>query len=214
MNKNYWNKYYRLKKNKLNSSNFAKFIINYFKKKELNELLEIGCGDGRDSFYFSQKLKKITSIDKSKEAIKNNIFFSKKKNIKNIFFLSKDITKIKRLKFKEFDIVYARFFLHTIKLNDENKLLSILRKKLKVNTYVCFEFRTIKDEMFNKGKKLSKYERITDHYRRFINVIDFKKKVKKDFKILYCVAKKGFSKYKKEDPHLCRIILKRTNEIK
>lgn len=214
MNKNYWNKYYKLRKIKLNPSNFAKFVINFSKKKKLNELLEIGCGDGRDSFYFSKKLKKITSIDKSKEAIKKNNLFLKKKKIRNILFLSKDITKIKKLKFKKFDILYARFFLHTINLNDEDKLLTILKKKLKINTYICFEFRTDKDEMFNKGKKLSEYERITDHYRRFINVKDFKKKIKNDFKILYCVAKKGFSKYKKENPHLCRVILKKTNEIK
>ena len=209
MNKNYWNKYYKFKKTKLNPSNFARFIINFFKKKKLNNLLEIGCGDGRDSFYFSQKLKKIISIDKSKEAIKKNTLLLKKKKIKNLLFLSKDITKIKQLRFNDFDILYARFFLHTINLNDEDKLLTILKKRLKVNTYICLEFRTIKDEMFNKGKKLSTHERITDHYRRFINVKNFRNKVKKDFKILYCVAKKGFSKYKKENPHLCRIIFKK-----
>lgn len=209
MNKNYWNKYYKSKKTKLNPSNFARFIINFFKKKKLNNLLEIGCGDGRDSFYFSQKLKKIISIDRSKEAIKKNTLLLKKKKIKNLLFLSKDITKIKQLRFNDFDILYARFFLHTINLNDEDKLLTILKKRLKVNTYICLEFRTIKDEMFNKGKKLSTHERITDHYRRFINVKNFRNKVKKDFKILYCVAKKGFSKYKKENPHLCRIIFKK-----
>ena len=32
-----------------------------------------------------------------------------------------------------------------------------------------FEFRTIKDPLFLKGKKISKYERLTDHYRRFID---------------------------------------------
>ncbi len=209
MNKNYWNKYYKLKKTKLNPSNFARFINNFFKKKKLNNLLEIGCGDGRDSFYFSQKLKKIISIDKSREAIKKNTLLLKKKKIKNLLFFSKDITKIKKLRFNEFDILYARFFLHTINLKDEDKLLTILKKRLKVNTYICLEFRTIKDEMFNEGEKLSNHERITDHYRRFINVKDFRNKVKNDFKILYCVAKKGFSKYRKENPHLCRIILKK-----
>ena len=63
--------------------------------------------------------------------------------------------------------------------------------------------------MFEEGKKISKYERINDHYRRFINVNDFIARIKQNYKILYCVAKKGFSKYKNENPHLCRIILKK-----
>jgi ubiquinone/menaquinone biosynthesis C-methylase UbiE len=38
----------------------------------------------------------------------------------------------------------------------------------------------------NIGKKISRYERITDHYRRFINTDDLKNKfLKCGFKTLY-----------------------------
>ena len=47
---------------------------------------------------------------------------------------------------------------------------------------------------------------ITDHYRRFINKNNLVKKIKKSFKIIYLKESKGFSKFKKEDPCLIRLI--------
>ena len=56
----------------------------------------------------------------------------------------------------------------------QKKLFSnILTKITKKNSLCFFEFRTIKDKMYNLGLKQSKYERITNHYRRFIDVKKF-----------------------------------------
>ena len=49
-------------------------------------------------------------------------------------------------------------------------------KKFKSNTLLALEFRTTKDNLMRKGKKLSSNERYTDHYRRFIDVKKFEKK--------------------------------------
>ena len=74
---------------------------------------------------------------------------------------------------------------------------------------MALEFRTNKDILMRKGKKLSSNERYTDHYRRFINVNNFEKKIL-DFngKIIYKKAGLNFSKTKSENPHLCRIIIR------
>ena len=56
------------------------------------------------------------------------------------------------------------------------------------------------------GKKIGKNEFVTDHYRRFIDKKDLIKKLQKNFKIIYSKESKGFSKFKKEDPCLRRII--------
>ena len=37
------------------------------------------------------------------------------------------------------------------------------------------ETRTIYDELFGVGKKISENEYLTDHYRRFVNPIEIKK---------------------------------------
>ena len=72
-NKIYWNKYYNSKNNNNKPSNFALFVNkNYIKKNTF--LIDVGAGDGRDSFYFRKKAKHVYSIDQSNIAIKKNKF--------------------------------------------------------------------------------------------------------------------------------------------
>ena len=69
------------------------------------------------------------------------------------------------------------------------------------------EFRTTKDILKKKGKKISLNERLTDHYRRFIDINNFKKKLKTmKFKILYTKLGINLSKSPNDNPHLCRIV--------
>jgi len=115
-----------------------------------------------------------------------------------------------QLKIKDFNVVYARFFFHAINVQTENNILKNIIKKMIKNSLFILEFRTVLDNMFNKGKKISKFENFTNHYRRYIEVQNFKKKfIKKSFKLLYLKQGKNLSIYKKDNPHLCRIILKK-----
>ena len=76
------------------------------------------------------------------------------------FYQSKKFfIKIKKL---NFNVLYARFFLHSINEKIENKLLNAL-KTLNVKFTIFLEFRTIHDNLMKKGKKISFNERITDH---------------------------------------------------
>ena len=200
---NYWNKFYK-KFNLINPSPFAKFILKKIKKK--NFLLEVGCGNGRDTFYFIKNKIKCHAYDISETAIKKNRIFSKK-----VFYI-KNICKIqKKLKREFYDYIYARFFLHTINNNDQNYFFLNFKKILKKNGLIYLEFRTTKDNLFNKGKKISKYERITDHYRRFIDPNKLRNEVKKkyNFKIVYFKSSNKFAVYKNDKPHVCRLILKK-----
>ena len=97
--------------------------------------------------------------------------------------------------------------MHAINSEEEEIFINFLKNYSKKNTLVALEFRTTKDRLLNKGIKISKYERITDHYRRFINVNDIVNKLKiNKFKIIYFKEGKNLSKYKRDNPHLCRII--------
>lgn len=210
INQKFWNKFYLVKKEvKIpKPSSFGIFFNKKFIKKN-NKVLEIGCGNGRDSFLFSKKAKKIIALDKSKTAIKINLLVSRKFK-KKIIFLNEDFIKIYKIKRIEFDILYARFFLHTINYKQENelfKLINFLKKKHKF--IVGLEFRTSKDALIKKGKYINKNTRFTDHYRRFINVPKFLKKIKKNnFKILYIKQGINLSKTENENPNLCRLIFK------
>jgi ubiquinone/menaquinone biosynthesis C-methylase UbiE len=199
----YWNNFYKvflLDKPSL----FAKFVVKKLKKKM--PLLEVGCGNGRDSFYFLKNNIKCVAYDISKVAISRNSLIAK-----NVFYLKNFCKKNVILKKNYFQYIYARFFLHTIKKKEQDCFFKNSKKFLKKNGMIFLEFRTIKDDLYNKGKKISKYERITDHYRRFIDPNKLRNEVKKkyNFKIVYFKSSNKFAVYKNDKPHICRLILKK-----
>lgn len=200
-NTKYWNKFYKKHTLIIKPSNFSQFIKKEFlKKKKIKNILEIGCGNGRDTFYFSKYATKIVSIDNSQQAIIKS---------KNNERMQKNILSRFNVVVKNFDLIYARFFLHTINSIEEDIFLNLLKKISNKKTIVALEFRTTKDKLFKKGKKISKNESITDHYRRFVEVSNFKNKLKKlNFKIIYFKQSVNLSNFKNDNPHLCRIVFK------
>ena len=63
-----------------------------------------------------------------------------------------------------------------------------------------------------KGIKIKGTERFYGHYRRFIDVKKFIKKIEiYGFKILYISQSNKYANFKKEQPHICRIIFKKNN---
>ncbi len=202
---NYWDNFY-IKKNKIKESSFARFVLNKVRKGRVKKsLIDIGCGNGRDSIFFSKNNFHVTGIDISQKAIKKNLLFKNK----NLNFIRFDIEKNKTS--KKFDIIYCRFFLHTINENGENKLLHLIKKMKKKNSVICFEFRNLKDQIFKKYKK-RKHNQIVEfekgHYRRMINPIMFLEKCVKIIKckMLYFKSSKNLSVVKYDNPNLSRII--------
>ena len=196
----YWNKFY--KDFKLNKpSNFAKFVKKKIKKN--SSILDVGCGNGRDTFFFLKDFSKVVGIDKSETAIKNNA-----KKFKDKFHCFNICKKIKNLNIGKFDNIYARFYIHAISENDQEFFFLNIKKIAKKNTRLFLEFRTIKDPMYKYGKKISKYERLSSHYRRFIDLEKFERSLKgKKFKIIYKKTSFNFAKYKNQKPHICRMII-------
>ena len=72
---NYWDNFY-IKKNKIKESSFARFVLSKVKKGKIKKsLIDIGCGNGRDSIFFSKNNFCVTGIDISKKAIKKKSLF-------------------------------------------------------------------------------------------------------------------------------------------
>ena len=206
--KMYWDNYYKNKKKKTKASNFSRFFLKKFLDNN-SVLLDIGTGDGRDAFFFHNKVKFVFAMDQSTVAIKNNNIKKKKLNLKNILFKKMSINSLKYFKSKKIKYVYARFFLHAIDRKKEDIFLNNLKKNFDSNTSIALEYRTIKDKLIKKGKKISKYERFTDHYRRFVDSKKFEEKLKKKkFKIIYKKEGINLSKTPKENPYLCRLVFR------
>ena len=201
---NYWDTYYKSNK-KIKESSFARFVIKKIDKN--SKIIDIGCGNGRDSFFFSKNNLNVTAIDISKNAIKNNSL----KSNKNLKFLKFDIEK--NTMSKKFDVIYCRFFVHAISEKNENKLITLIKKIKKKNTLAFFEFRNHKDRMFQK-KKIKKHNDVIEfekgHFRRIIDPKKFIKKIssKIKLKVIYKKSAKNLSIVKNDNPNLSRIIFR------
>jgi len=204
---NHWNRFY--KRSSTNPpSNFAKFVIKWLKKNQISfeskKLIDIACGNARDTFYFHNKFLYTTGLDLSKIIIKKN-----SSEFPKIKFIQKDICKTNKIGNYRYDFLYARFFIHAITHKQQISFLKNCKKILKNKSYIFLEFRTSLDPLSEKGKKLSQYERFYGHYRRFINVDNFKNELLKlNFNVVYIKKSNRFAIYKDEKPHICRMIIK------
>tara|TARA_B110001452_G_C15091751_1_gene380915 strand:+ start:179 stop:811 length:633 start_codon:yes stop_codon:yes gene_type:complete len=202
---NYWNKFYKKDSNSYEST-FARFIHKKIHNKN-GKLLDIGCGNGRDSYFFNKKGFNVIGIDISNKAIQKN---SQKKN-KNLAFKKFDIGKNKTK--NKFEFIYCRFFLHTIDESLENKLIELIKDSKNKGTMVFFEFRNYKDKIFGKFKtkdhnKIIEFEK--GHFRRIIDPKIFKEKfllITKS-KLIYQKSGINLSIFKKDNPNLSRMIFK------
>ena len=208
LRRSYWDDYYANIK-KLNvPSQFAAFIANEYIDFPL--IIDIGCGNGRDTQFFSYLGFNTIGIDGSESAIQycnQNIFNSDDIQKKNIF-LKHDILELHQdAKFiesinKTKKIFYSRFFLHAINHGEESCLFKFIQKSCCPGDFICLEFRTSLDE--NRSKVTG------SHYRRYIDVDSFMKSIQSlmNLELIYLTEGIGLAKYKSDDAHVCRVIFK------
>jgi len=202
----YWKQFYvdaHIRKNSL----FSIFINKYLSKR--SNIIELGCGNGEDAFYFHKCGHFVSTCDQSTNVLKNKEILSKINfsnfdvgdSVKLNAFLNKSL--IKKIDGSSMvNMIYMRFFLHSVTKDVENIIFLCLKKNLPQGSLVGMEFRTEKDK-----DALHIFKR---HYRRFIPMQEMINKIEKyDFSILYSKESKGFSPFKDEDPFLCRIIAKK-----
>ena len=202
-NRKYWEEYY--KTNRINNipSSFAEYCLNnYLIKDNSKYLLELGCGNGRDSFFFAQNNINVLALDLAKEEIRYLNQINKNTNLR---FIAKDFTTYNKP--NSFDYVYSRFTIHSISELEQDRTIQNTYKNLKENGIFFIEVRSIKDEMFTNSNKLSETEGETDHYRRFIDYNSILCELRENkFKILYSIESNGLAKYKEQDPVVIRIV--------
>lgn len=205
----YWDKYYNSSGTMKNMppSQFAAFVAVEARGAEI--MCEIGCGSGRDSFFFARHGFEVVAIDSSEVAIQKAIEVGKKAGIYNVEFCCasvgddsfthtlKEIVERRR----EGNVVfYARFFLHAITDDQETELLSKLATYSRKGDFIYFEFRTKRDVT---GIKVTE-----EHYRRYLSPSElFVKAAEHGFTVEYAVEGYGFAKYFNDDAYVGRCIL-------
>ena len=137
-----------------NPSDFAQQCYGDFKKYGVKRILELGCGQGRDTMFFASNGLDVHAIDSSKVAIEN-IF--KKIGQRNISLHLRQFEVKQALPFdiSYFDAIYSHMF-YNMRFTDEELsfLFTETRRVLKNNGLLYFSVRSDKDAQYNKGKKI------------------------------------------------------------
>ena len=199
----YWDNYYGNDLAPKPPSDFAKFCFNYTKPEKM--LIDLGCGNGRDSMFFCRSGLKVTAVDLSKSAIAS---FSQ---AMPIFALCDDFVKTKLLKCVDYDYAYARWTIHAISKAQQDELLPNVYHALKPGGLFFSETRTINDEKYGQGEALSEHEFIFDeHYRRFLDPEEFLAQLKNiGFVIEHYEESDRFSVMNGDAPTLIRVVARK-----
>jgi tellurite methyltransferase len=171
MNKNYWKEFYKTKP-KFKESSFARFIADHLK----GDIVDLGCGNGRDTYFFIKKGKKCVGVDQ-------------------VNGIGVDPMTIKEYiaKYPSPQNVYARFLWHAI---DDETQLEILDW---TKGFIFIEARTTDDK--KRTKTFGKHKRNYVNVAQL--VADLKNK---GFDIGFMQECTGLARFKDEDPHVVRII--------
>jgi len=204
LDKNYWNNYYS-KNNKLQDpTSFAKSVINII--PDNSKIMELGCGTGRDSYYFASKGHILTACDQSEIIIKNLL----QKNKNNPYFLKSDIKNLSKKINDRFNIIYARFVLHALDDMESKEAISWTFSHLEKDGLFLSESRSIQDSIFGSGDKVNNRIYKTTHQRRFLKKDELLKDLKNaGFIIDDVVENKGLAIYKDSDPVVIRIVARK-----
>ena len=135
-------------------SDFAQKCYSDFKRYDVKRLLELGCGQGRDSIFFASNGLDVYAVDSSKVAIEN---IKQKMRGKNICLHLSHFEVRQTLPFdsSHFDAVYSHMFYNMRFIDEELKFLfKESSRVLKNNGLLYFSVRSDKDVLYNKGKKI------------------------------------------------------------
>ncbi|MEW9617684.1 methyltransferase domain-containing protein [Shinella sp. S4-D37] len=216
----YWANHYAHNRQILPPSSFAEFISQsgYLQR----HIVDVGCGNGRDSRYLATGRRTVIGIDNCSGAIraaqahvasnpKGVIHFLKGllRKQPDLSFVQGDVADPKTLTrllrtirpwYKREGItLYSRFLLHAITRIQQDAFLQCASNELRKGDTVAFEFRTDQDESLAKKHKY--------FGRRFIRPEAVERQMAElGFQLLERQEGTGFSPHLGEDPHLCRLV--------
>jgi len=195
-NEDYWDSFYKVGFETLDPSSFARFSLKYIKENLPAipiTLLDLGCGNGRDTHFFAKKGIyalgiDMSTIDESPNIVKGDIF-------KNI---------------RESDVYYLRFLIHTMKESLADKLLDMIHDKMYNNSIIMLETRSSKGVCDQPSCETNFESAVgTSHFRMLYSLDYLTEKVKDKFNIVFSEEDTGLAKYNDSDPEIIRMILKK-----
>lgn len=203
----HWDAYYQGRGIPHLPSQFAVFAL---AEVAPSAVVDVGCGSGRDAFFFASQGLTTLGLDGSRSAVElcaskvagPNVEFMQL-NIMDASFsdrVSQQVGPTARL------LIYARFFIHAITDEEEAFFLSHVSNILRVYDGVLgVEFRTPRDRALNKVTP--------DHYRRFVDPgALIVRAAGHGLECSYATEGFGMAKFGQDDAYVARLLFKRTTK--
>ena len=187
MNKTYWQDFYRNKPELNDNSSFSKFVLKHLKPQE--RLLDLGCGNGKDTFYFLKNNIQATGID-------NN------DNLPKEHFIVGDVLE----NLESCENYYLRFFVHAINEEYFDSLIEKIYNISKKGARIFIETRSTRG-ITQEEKLLYNFKSGIgeEHYRMLYSLRHIKEKIENKFSIFHLEESYGLSPFNGKDPCLIRI---------
>ena len=201
-NTDYWNRYYRNKVCSTKPSPFAQYVATLVEPGK--QMVDLGCGNGRDTLYFAGLGLKVIGIDLSLSAIQ----MLESQNAANASFFCGDFICHSNHTLECYDYAYSRFTIHAINPKQETMLLQTMYHALKPGGKFFVEVRSVHDPLYGKGKQVERNAFFYDnHYRRFIVLDELVQSLERcGYRIEYAKEQTGFAPYGNDDPPVIRVV--------
>ena len=197
-NEAYWSNFYSNSKElPFEPSNFSRYALQFLQdrlgKKSQIHILDMGCGNGRDAYFFSSRGYKVTGLDPASQIETDKFQFIKK----NVF----------ELELTGFDVYYLRFVIHTLKESDCDQLFAQL-SLLPSEALIMFETRSTKN-LTNEEKSETFFRSPIglEHFRMLYSKKYINEKISDNFTILESSDSSDVAVFKAENPFCLRYII-------
>ena len=201
----YWANYYKTGAAPETPSDFANFVMSGH-LAEGDQLIELGCGNGRDARFFAGKGVGVLAVDLCAPEIAE---LARRNVSDNLTFEAGDFTAMPDAD-EPFDAVYSRFTLHSVDAEGQGRALAWASRNLKPDGHLFIETRGQKNEIFGLGEPVDGEEDAfvyEEHYRRFVDFDKFVAEVAANgFMIKEAEEAQGFAPHQGTDYHFIRVI--------
>jgi SAM-dependent methyltransferase len=206
----YWDSYYRQQGVPELPSQFALFVANEVMTGELAApaaVLDIGCGNGRDTLFFARLGFAIGALDRSEAAIalcgerlQRELGPAAAAARLHVGLADEDGIEVLAAAFEGPLLLYSRFFFHAIDDAAEALVIESAAAILKARGgALAVEYRTTADAAATKVTP--------GHYRRFIDPDAFAARVlAAGLGVQWRAEGRGMAKYRADDAHIARLI--------
>lgn len=119
------------------------------------KILDLGCGQGRDSFYMAQKKLDVTAVDSSKTAISQIKDILREKKIDNVRTICQDIAKFK-IELGKYNLINCCNTLQFLSKKNALKIIEDIKKNILSGGFVTIISFVADTQPLDKNKSCFK----------------------------------------------------------